>query len=97
MSQQVHVIVKSEKNPFLGGVLGFFFGFIGLFYADTKAALIMLGATVLSACMIPLLIGFPMLFCCWVASGIWGYLACQKYNAQMSQVAVSHAETHKAA
>lgn len=87
MSQpQLHIVItKSEKNPIVGALLGLFFGFIGLFYSSTKAALIMLAPTLLSAVLIPFFIGIPMIFMTWIACGVVGYVVCDKHNKALMQ------------
>lgn len=77
------VIVKSEKNPILGAILGFCFGPLGLLYTHWKPAAIMLPAFLLSAVLIPLFVGIPMFFACMVGSAVWGYMACDKHNKQL--------------
>lgn len=77
------VIVKSEKNPILGAILGFCFGPLGLLYSNTKAALIMLPAFLISGFLCLFFIGVPMLFACMVGSAVWGYMACDKHNKQL--------------
>ena len=56
--QQIHVVItKSEKNPILGAALSFFFGCIGMLYSTPKGALIMFIPSVVSAILIPFLVG----------------------------------------
>ncbi len=85
MSQpQMHIVItKSEKNPIVGALLGFFFGFIGLFYSSPKAALIMLAPTLLSCVLIPFFIGIPMIVMTWIACGVVGYVVCDKHNKSL--------------
>ena len=84
--QQVHIVVtKSEKNPFLGAALSFFFGCLGMLYSTPKGALIMFVPTVLSVCLIPFLIGIPMLVVCNIVSCIWAYKECENHNKNLIQ------------
>lgn len=84
--QNVHVIItKTQKEPFLGAALSFFFGCLGMLYATPKGAMIMFVPTVISACLIPFLIGIPMIIVCNIVSCVWAYKACQTHNNQLLQ------------
>lgn len=91
------VIMKSEKNPVLGAVLGFFFAALGLFYSNTKAALIMLVPTIISGVLIPLFIGIPMMFACCVACAAWAYKSCESYNRELHAAHPTAQQSIKAA
>ena len=82
--QQVHVIVtKSEKSPILGTALAFFFGCLGMLYSTPKGALIMFVPTVISAILIPFLVGIPMIIVCNIVSCVWSYKACEAHNNEL--------------
>jgi len=91
MSQvpQTVVVVRSEKNPTTGAVLGFIFGPLGLLYSNPMATLIMFPAYVVSAFLCAFLIGIPMVFACAVISAIWAYKSCQKHNNTIHQGVVT--------
>lgn len=101
MSQPtVHIVItKSEKKPALGAVLGFFFGPIGLLYSTISGAIVMGIATVISAICIPLLfgLGIPMVFGCWIASAIWGYMACKKHNDSINAAVINSSSNNSKA
>jgi hypothetical protein len=81
---QVQIIVaRSEKSPGLGAALSFFFGCLGLLYSSPKAALIMFLPYVISAALIPFLVGIPMLIVCNIISCVWAYKACEKHNREL--------------
>jgi Na+/phosphate symporter len=98
MSQpQIHVVItKSEKNPILGAALSFFFGCLGMLYSTPKGALIMFLPTVISACLIPFLIGIPMIIVCNIVSCVWAYKACETHNNDL-QKTVQESHLSKAA
>jgi hypothetical protein len=83
--QQTVVIVRAEKNPTTGAILGFIFGPLGLLYSNPMATLIMFPAYFVSILLCTFLIGFPLLFCCAVASAIWAHKSCQKHNQALHQ------------
>jgi hypothetical protein len=82
--------MAESKNPFIAAVLGFLFGPFGLFYVSWKQALLAIVLWLFLSAVTVLVLG-PV---GWILCGVWGYLAANKHNENIShdqQAAHQHA------
>jgi hypothetical protein len=79
--------VGSLKNPALAAVLGFFFGFLGLFYSTVSGALIILGVDCVLG-FVGLLGGVVisvfLYFVSWFVCAYMGYYAATEHNKKLT-------------